>query len=219
MNSTPGAFLKMNREIIGHFDETWQDYDQWYDEHQALYQSELAALKMAVPSGLGLEIGVGTGRFAAPLGVRFGLDPAIQMLRAAKKRGISAVQGVGESLSFKEDSFDFVLIVFVIEFVDHLFLFLNEAARPLKKNGALILGFIDKDSRWGRYYAQDPSHRAHFHPPPAKEILDILKSTGMEFQETFQTLFQPPPDIRFQEKPRRGFGEGGFVVCKAVKTR
>jgi ubiquinone/menaquinone biosynthesis C-methylase UbiE len=208
----------MNREIIDHFNRTWQDFDKWFDGHQALYQSELAALKMAVSLGAGLEIGVGTGRFAAPLGVRFGLDPAINMLRAAKKRGISVVQGVGESLPFKGESFDFVQIVFVIEFVDHLFLFLNEAARTLKKNGALILGFIDKDSRWGRYYARDPSHRVHFHPPPAKEIIAILKRIGMEFQEAFQTLYQPPPDISFQEKPRRGFGEGGFVVFKAIRT-
>jgi len=215
----PGAFPKMKREIIGHFDKTWQDYDKWYDEHQALYQSELAALKIAVPSGAGLEIGVGTGRFAVPLGVRFGLDPAIQMLRAAKKRGISVVQGAGESLPFKAESFDFVQIVFVIEFVDHLFLFLDEAARTLKKNGALILGFIDKDSRWGRYYAQDPSHRVYFHPPPSKEIRDILKRIGMEFQEAFQTLYQPPPDISCKEEPRSGFGEGGFVVFKAIKSR
>jgi ubiquinone/menaquinone biosynthesis C-methylase UbiE len=209
----------MNKEIVGHFDQTWQEYDQWYDEHQALYQSELAALKMAVPSGAGLEIGVGTGRFAAPLGVRFGLDPAINMLRVAKERGILAVQGLGESLPYKEEAFDFVQIVFVLEFVDQVFLFLNEAARTLKKNGALILGFIEKDSRWGRYYAQDPSHRAHFHPPPVNEILAILKRIGMEFEEAFQTLYQPPPDIRVQEEPRSGFGEGGFVVFKAVKAR
>jgi ubiquinone/menaquinone biosynthesis C-methylase UbiE len=208
----------MKREIIGHFDETWQDYDQWYDEHQALYQSELAALKMAVPSGAGLEIGVGTGRFAESLQARFGLDPAIKMLRAAKKRGIAVVQGMGESLPFKEESFDFVQIVFVIEFVDDPFVFLREAARSLRRNGALILGFIDKDSEWGRYYAGDPSHRVHFHPPSREEILNILKEIGMQFQEAFQTLFQPPPDISIQENPKQGFGEGGFVVFRAIKT-
>ncbi len=66
----------MKREIIEHFDRTWNDYDQWFNEHQALYETELAALRLAVPTGAGLEIGVGTGRFAAPLRVRYGLDPA-----------------------------------------------------------------------------------------------------------------------------------------------
>jgi ubiquinone/menaquinone biosynthesis C-methylase UbiE len=208
----------MKREIIEHYERTWKDFDEWFDGHQTLYESELAALKMAVPSGAGLEIGVGTGRFAAPLQVRFGVDPAINMLRAAKKRGISVVQGVGESLPFREESFDFVQIVFVIEFVDDPFVFLTEAARSLRRNGALILGFIDKDSEWGRYYARDPSHRVHFQPPSPKEILDILKKIGMEFQEAFQTLYQPPPDISIQENPEQGFGEGGFVVFRAIKT-
>jgi len=94
----------MSKEIVRHFQRTWKSYDAWYDGHQALYQSELAALKKAVPSGEGLEIGVGTGRFAAPLGVRFGLDPAWNMRRLAKKRKILVIQGLGESLPFKNES-------------------------------------------------------------------------------------------------------------------
>jgi len=199
----------MNTEIIDHFQRTWKDYDERYDAHPALYQSELAALKKVVPSGVGLEIGVGTGRFAAPLGVRFGLDPAIIMLQLAKKRRIRVVQGLGESLSFEDESFDFV---------ENLLLFLREAVRTLRKNGTLILGFVDKNSRWGRYYSQGPSYRKFFHPPSPKEILDILEKIGMEFQEAFQALFQPPPDISKKENPRPVFGEGGFVVFKAVKT-
>lgn len=73
----------MKREIVDHFEKTWKSYDEWFESHQALYLTELVALEKAVPSGLGLEIGVGTGRFAAPLKARFGLDPAIKMLRVA----------------------------------------------------------------------------------------------------------------------------------------
>lgn len=209
----------MDREIIDHFQKTWKDYDGWYDAHPALYQSELAALKKVVLSGTGLEIGVGTGRFAAPLGVRFGLDPAINMLRLAKKRGILVVQGLGESLPFRDESFDFVQIVFVIEFVDHPLLFLKETARTIRRNGALILGFIDRDSQWGRYYARDPSHRQYFHPASPEEVLDIFNKIGLEFREACQTLFRPPPDIGNIEEPRNGFGAGGFVVLKAIKIQ
>ena len=205
----------MKSEIIDHFQKTWKSYDEWYDGHQALYRSELAALKKTVPSGAGLEIGVGTGRFAAPLRVRFGLDPAINMLKLAKKRGIRVVQGIGERLPFKDESFDFVQIVFVIEFVDNLLFFLREAVRTIRPSGALILGFIDRDSQWGRYYARDPSHRKYFHPPSVEEILKIFKKTGLEFQEASQTLFQPPPDISKKEEPKSGFGEGGFIILKA----
>jgi SAM-dependent methyltransferase len=207
----------MKKEIIDHFEKTWKSYDEWFDRHQALYQSELAALKKVVPSGAGLEIGVGTGRFAAPLAIRFGLDPAIHMLQLAKNRGILVVQGLGESLPFKEESFDFVQIVFVIEFVDDPLFFLREAARTIRGNGALILGFIDRDSEWGRYYARDPSHKQYFHPPSPEEVLGIFNKIGLEFRESCQTLFQPPPDLSKKENPKRGFGRGGLVILMATK--
>ena len=43
-------------------------YDEWFVRHAAAYQSELLAVRALLPwRGLGLDIGVGTGRFAAPL--------------------------------------------------------------------------------------------------------------------------------------------------------
>jgi hypothetical protein len=67
------------------------------------------------------------------------------------------------------------------------------------------------------YYTRDPTHRKFFHPPSPEEILSILKKVGLEFEEAFQTLFQPPPDIEHEEEPRSGFGQGGFLVLKARK--
>ena len=51
------------------FDQRAEEYDRWFDEHPAIYLSELNALRMAACHGIGLEMGVGTGRFAMPLGV------------------------------------------------------------------------------------------------------------------------------------------------------
>jgi ubiquinone/menaquinone biosynthesis C-methylase UbiE len=209
----------MKREIIDHHQKSWKDYDAWYDSHLALYETELRVLKKVISPGVGLEIGVGTGRFAAPLGLPFGVDPAMNMLKLAKKRGVRVVQGLGEELPFKDESFDFALIVFVLEFIDKRLIFLREAVRIIRPNGTLILGFIDGDSHWGRYYSRESSRRNHFFPPSARDIRDGLEKIGMEFQEAFQTLFEPPPDIRQTERPRRGFGKGGFVVIKAVKKR
>jgi SAM-dependent methyltransferase len=50
--------------------------------------------------GDAVEIGVGSGRFAAPIGVRFGVDPARVMLQIARSRGVDAAMGVGEALPF-----------------------------------------------------------------------------------------------------------------------
>jgi ubiquinone/menaquinone biosynthesis C-methylase UbiE len=43
----------------------------------------------------GLEIGVGTGRFAKILGMEYGIDPSERMLSIAKERGIKTFVGRG----------------------------------------------------------------------------------------------------------------------------
>ncbi len=207
----------IKKEIVSHFDKTWKDYDKWYETHQAVFQSELNALEKAMPSGRGLEVGVGTGRFAASLSVTFGLDPSFKMLKLAKARKIKAVQGFGEELPFKSQSFHFVSIVFTIEFVDDPIRFLKEAVRTLKKNGELVLGMLDRESEWGKYYERNTSRKRFFRSFTPEEILKIFKGISLEFKEAFQTLFQPPPDIKKIEEPRRGYGQGGFVVLKGKK--
>jgi len=207
-------------DIVGHFQETWKDYDEWYDAHRVLFRTELAALKKAVPRrGRGLEVGVGTGRFAESLAVRYGLDPSPGMLGLAERRGIRAVLGFGEALPFKSGSFDFVLTVFVIEFVDDLRGFLAEQARVLKPSGALVTGFIDRDSSWGRHFHAGSQARRFFHPPAPQELIRILESVGLHWEQAWQTLFGAPPDLRRAERPRPGFGQGGFVVFRAAKPR
>ena len=208
----------MAKDIVEHFQKSWREYDDWYDAHPALYRTELAALKKAVPRrGTGLEVGVGTGRIAAPLSVRFGLDPSLGMLGLARRKGIQVVQGFGEALPFRSGCFDFVLIVFVLEFVDDLSGFLGEAARVLCHRGALIAGFIDRDSAWERHFHSNSRARRFFHPPSPPELIAVLGSVGLEYGKSWQTLFGPPPDILREEEPRAGFGEGGFVVLKAMK--
>jgi SAM-dependent methyltransferase len=79
------------------FETSAQEYDAWFDRHRAVYESELLALKRVIaPGGLGLEIGVGTGRFAAPLGIAVGVEPAAAMADMAWGRGIK-VSGRGGS--------------------------------------------------------------------------------------------------------------------------
>jgi hypothetical protein len=69
--------------------------------HAAAYYSELLAVRARLPwQGQGLSISVGTGRFAAPLGVQTGIDPAHEMLTYAVNRGVSVVKAIAEALLF-----------------------------------------------------------------------------------------------------------------------
>ncbi len=212
----------MNREKVHIFDDNWQQYDQWFAKHQQLYQSELKALQRLIPSSaLGLEIGVGTGRFAESLAVKFGLDPSFNMLKLSKKRRIKVVQGEGEILPFKDGTFNFVLIVVTICFISKPLRVLKEALRVLKKGGVLILGIIDRESPWGKYYAAKAVQSKYYkaaHFFSSHQIISLLTTAGGEVKQIIQSLQHPPPDIHQIEEPKPGFGQGGFVVFKTVKN-
>ena len=67
------------------FNKYTKEYDSWYDKNKYAYLSEIEAIRKVLPKkGIGLEIGVGTGRFAAPLGIKYGIDPSEKMLEIAR---------------------------------------------------------------------------------------------------------------------------------------
>lgn len=94
------------------FDDNAAVYDSWFEDNRPLYQAELEAVKGFIPSeGMGVEIGVGTGRFAAPLGIAIGLEPSPRMATLARQRGVEVLEGVAEALPFADAVFDFALMV------------------------------------------------------------------------------------------------------------
>lgn len=202
------------------FDQKWQEYDKWYERHENIYRAELNALRELIPSGKGLEIGAGTGRFAGPLHVEFGIDPSINMLHSAKKRKIKVVQGVGETLPFKNDSFHFILIVVTLCFVNDVFMVLKESFRTLRSSGNLIVGMINKNSPLGKKYEKSRKKsefykHAEFLSP--EEILDPLKKAGFKLIGSRQTLIQTSNKTIKDKSTKKGYNQGGFVVLKAQK--
>jgi len=208
----------MNKKLI--FDQKWQEYDQWYERHEDVYQAELNAVLDLVPSGRGLEIGVGTGRFASPFHVEFGIDPSLNMLHLAKKRNIKVVQGVGEELPFKNDSFHFILIMVTLCFLNDVSKVIHESKRTLKSKGSLIIGMINKNSSLGKQYEKS-RHKSEFYKHAQfvapEKILNLLHQTGLKFKNSRQTLIQTPDKPHEDKKPKKGYNQGGFVVLKAQK--
>lgn len=68
---------------IAPFERHVAEYDEWFERYPFVYESELAALRqqmLSLPENLlGLEVGVGTGRYAAPLGIKEGIEPSEEM--------------------------------------------------------------------------------------------------------------------------------------------
>jgi len=203
------------------FEHYYKKYDAWYDKHKFAYLSELEALKKVLSKkGKGLEIGVGTGRFAVPLGIQFGIDPSKKMLEIAQKRGVDVRVGEGEKLPFADFTFDYVAIIITLCFVKDPAKALSEARRVLKKNGKIIIGIIDKKSFLGKFYQRKKSvfyKQANFFGIP--ETVDLLKTIGFNRISYYQTIYKFPDKIRSIQRPKKGFGKGGFIVIGAYKSR
>jgi ubiquinone/menaquinone biosynthesis C-methylase UbiE len=203
--------------LMSIFDSYSMEYDEWYDKNRLAYLSEIEALKQVVPrGGKGLEIGVGTGRFAVPLGVSFGVDPSEKMLEIAKERGVKAFLGKGEQLPFGEAEFDFVLMVVTLCFVDNPDLVLSESRRVLRDGGKIIIGIVDKNSYLGRLYQQKKQQGHKFYEKAnfysVDEVIGLLKRHNFDEIVTYQTIFQPLEELKEVEKPEKGYGKGSFVV-------
>ncbi|MBN1109793.1 MAG: methyltransferase domain-containing protein [Methanomassiliicoccales archaeon] len=195
-----------------------QDYDLWFERHNWAYRSELTALAQLVPQGRGLDIGVGSGRFAAPLGISIGLDPSLPMLMKARGRGVSVVRGRAESLPFQDGAFDLALLVTVLCFVDDPLAALKEARRVVRQDGRLIVGILDRESALGiEYQAKAGSslfyRRARF--LSALEILEMLERAGCRCERTLQTIFSDPSSLIAPDEVREGHGKGLFLAVSA----
>ncbi len=202
------------------FERHTDRYEAWFAANEAAYRSELAALReLRQDSGHGLEVGVGTGRFAGPLGYGVGLDPAPSMLARARERGVSPVRGIAEALPFRDGGFDSVLLVTTICFVDDLVATFREARRVLDAEGALVVGYIDRESPVGQVYLdrqdENPFYRDATFVATA-EVLDALSAAGFEKTDLVQTVFSRPDGLTDPDPVETGYGDGSFVGIRAV---
>lgn len=195
-------------------------YDRWFDRYHAVYRSELHAIQqIMIPFSRGLDIGVGTGRFASPLGFRFGVDPALPPLRLAQQRDVWGILGRGEFLPIRSECVDAVLVVTTLCFVDDWSRVLREIRRVLKRNsGFLYIGMVDRDSFLGRRYLaqrdRNPFYRyAVFFSVP--EVLDSLTRYGFAIERIVQTVFDVPEAVHQPHPVRPGWGEGAFVAIRS----
>ena len=194
-------------------------YDDWFIRHATAYQSELLAVRALLPwHGLGLAIGVGTGRFAAPLGAAIGIDPGPEVLAYAAKRGILTVQAIAEALPFADSSFDYALSVTTICFVDDATAMLSEAWRVLKPGGEIVIAFIDRTSDLGQDYLAHQAENVFYREATfysAGEVEHLLCDTGFTKPVWVQTLSKTLQETDEIEPLCTGHGQGAFVVVKA----
>lgn len=205
------------------FDQNVEEYEKWYEDHEAIYQSELEAIRehfSELPENLrGIEVGLGTGRFSEPLGIKEGVEPSESMSARASKRGIETIHAVAEQLPYGDLQFDFVLFV-TICYLSDIGMAFREAHRVLKRGGAVIIGFLDKSGDIAQAYKEKGARskffsNARFYRP--EYIETIMKECGFKDIVFNQTLFGKMEEIDRLQSPMAGYGQGSFVVVKGVK--
>ena len=218
--STSGDSMEILSESV--FDAYTDEYEEWFERNRFVYLSELELLRMAIPgNSRGLEVGIGTGRFAAPLHIGFGVDPSKNMLQRARDIGPKVILASGEDIPFKDGIFDYVLIMVTICFVDDPNRVVEESRRVMVNGGRIIIGIIDRDSWLGKLYLAKKGksmfyREARFYS--VSEIIELLKVNDFKDITVYQTIFDSPETIRSVQHYREGSGEGGFAVICGRKS-
>ena len=203
------------------FDKYLNEYEEWFIEHRFVYESELEAVRHFIPKNKkGIEIGIGTGRFALPFGITEGVEPSASMRKFAVQKGLTVYEGTAEEIPLPNESYDFVLMVTTICFVDDIGKAFKEVKRILKLGGNFIIGLVDKKSNLGKVYEkmkeQNKFYRiATFYS--VDEVKDYLGSNGFKDIEIIQTVFGELSNIKSIQHFKKGYGEGGFVVICATR--
>lgn len=219
-----GTFAK---EVAEAFSLYAADYDRWFDDPQGriLFELEVKAVRLLMKdlSPPFLEIGVGSGRFAAALGIRYGVEPAEAMLEMAKKRGVKVEKAFGENLPFPSGIFGGVFMLFTLCFVKEPSMVLSEARRVLRNKGKLILEIINRESPWGKFYQAKAAEghplykQARFYG--IKEAVALIEEAGLTIEAFSSARCWPPTELPREETVHgRLVEDADFVGIRAGKS-
>lgn len=203
------------------FEKYFLRYEQWFIDNLNVYKSELLAIKSLLPKRKkSIEIGVGTGKFAVPLGIMVGIEPSNKMRQLSLKRGIDVINAVGEFLPIRKERLDLVLMVTTICFLDDIKMAFEDVYNILTSKGSFIIGFIDRNSTIGIKYQLQKKENVFYNVADfysVDEVVSYLKTANFTKFEFSQTIFRPLHEIKDIEPIKPNYGEGSFVVIKADK--
>lgn len=204
------------------FEKYSEKYENWFKKNKYVYLSEITCLKKLIPQkGIGIEIGIGSGKFALPFGIKIGVEPSEKMAEISGKKNIIVVRGTGEKLPFFDRIFDYALMVTTVCFLDDIQKSFREVYRVLKNNGKFIIGFVDKNSSLGKFYEKEKKENVFYKFATfysTDEIVEYMKKAEFENFKFYQTIFKPISEIKKIEQVKKRYGKGGFVgICARKK--
>jgi len=204
------------------FEKFSDEYDEWFEKNEWAYESELEAVRKLLPEfERAVEVGVGTGRFAIPLGIIRGADPSRRMVSIARKRGLLVAERPCEDLPFDDGQFDLILMVTAICFLDDVPKCMALLHAKLLPGGYFVVGFIDADSPLGIKYQAKKEESKFYSDATFYSVLKVrsfLEQAGFLDITAVQTIFRSPAEMDCIDEVREGTGEGSFVVMRGRKA-
>ena len=222
--------VKRGREIIEVFEKSAPSYDDWYRKPIGVYafRSELKGLRDLLPSsGLGLDVGAGTGIFAQQLSTDerkiVCIEPSLGMLKEAKKRNLQVIAATAETFPLRPMIIDFAYMVTVIEFLPEPLKALRAIGESLKEDATLVILFINKESSWGEHYSKlaekgDPIF-SHARLYTLGDMCSLFERACYDPQEFLGTLTASPDEPGEEVKLVPISSGAGVILIKARKKR
>jgi len=222
----------MNKERVQLFDEWPEAYDRWFTTPIGSlvrkYETELILNLLSPKQGeIILDAGCGTGMFTLDIlssGSKvIGLDLSLPMLKRAEKKlkgyPFQIVLADMLTLPFPESSFDKVVSVTALEFVEDGKAAVGELFRVTKKGGRVVLATLNSLSPWALRRRVEAKERhtlfekAVFRSPDELRSLasvEGLVKTAIHFQK--EDDLERAVEIE-QDGNRNNLNTGAFVAA------
>ncbi len=214
--------MKHLNKTIELFEEHIDTYENWFQEHPKILETEALAFRSLLPVGdlHGIEVGMGAGHLAKAIGIHEGVEPSEVLRKEAMRKGLEVSDGRAEDLPFKDLKFDFVIIGTAIHYFEDLDKAFSEAFRVLKQSGILIIGFLDASGEIGKVLMENRLKSVFYRDAKfynLKTIKRKLLTSGFNYLEEFQTLFGKESEIKEVQPIESGTGKGSFILIRAKK--
>jgi ubiquinone/menaquinone biosynthesis C-methylase UbiE len=193
------------------FDSASNLYDDWYKtklgKHVDFVESECAFNLFKIKKGMKvLDIGCGTGNFSLKLAKKgckvTGIDLSDKMLHLAREKTekenlyINYCRMNVYDLQFPAQHFDAVFSMATFEFVKDVEKAMIEIFRVCKDKGQIIIGTINKDSKWGELYTSEEFQKnTVFKDAQFRSLEDFRKLKSDKIVFTRECLYIPPDII------------------------
>lgn len=182
----------MNEKLLAKFNEVEKNH-WWWEGRRALLKQLLASDN---PIRI-LDVGCGTGETLTFLKGMFlktslyGVDTSSKAVRFSKKRGHKNIfKSNALKLPFRNNFFDAVLFLDVLEHIKDHQKAVNEAKRVLKHDGKIVITSPALNFIWSKHDARQGHERRY----TKTEVLKLAKRSKMNsvFVSYFNFLLSPP---------------------------